>query len=85
MKNVKDQSSLWIVAIVKELVNMYHYFVSYIIKFKNNSIGYGNTEITQGYPIDEIEDIKNIMRILGIDNLSTIPAIFMYSSPTSCP
>ena len=57
---------------------MYHYFVSYIIKFKNNSIGYGNTEITQGYPIDEIEDIINIQKVLLEDNIGKEVIVLNY-------
>lgn len=43
---------------------MYHYFVSYIIKFNNGNIGYGDTEITQGYPIVTMEDILKIKKVL---------------------
>ena len=41
--------------------------------------------VTNVYPPNGLEIVETYSYNTEIDNLSTIPAIFMYSSPTSCP
>lgn len=53
---------------------MYHYFVSYAVKSNNGSLGYGDAEITQGYPIVTMKDILKIKNVLleGNDRIKEV-------------